>query len=75
MIEMGDFIMKQLIMVATLLLTSSLSYASAYTCTAYVNGEVVDTLTVNASKALVAEEKAVGRLKKRGRVVDYVECK
>jgi len=72
---MGDLRMKKLIMTAALLLTSSLSYAGAYTCTAYIKGEVVNTQTVNASKAIVAEEKAVDRLKKKGIVVDYVECK
>jgi hypothetical protein len=67
--------MKKIILTAALLLTSSLAYAEAYTCTAYVNGEVVKKQTVNASKAIVAEEKAFDRLKKKGIIVDYVECK
>lgn len=67
--------MKKLLLAAALLFTSSLSYAGAYTCTAYVDGEVVNTQTVNASKAIVAEEKAFDRLKKKGIIVDYIECK
>lgn len=62
-------------MTAALLLTSSLSYAEAYSCTAYIDGVVVAETKVNASKAAVAEEKAADRLKKKGVVVDYVACK
>ena len=62
-------------MAAVLMLTSSLAYAEAYTCTGYIDGEVVKTLTVNAFKASVAEEKAADRLKKQGLNVDYVSCK
>jgi len=32
-------------------------------------------MKVNAYKATVAEEKAMGRLKKKDIVVDYVSCK
>jgi len=67
--------MKKIILGFALLLTSTFSYATAYSCTAYASGEVVETMTVNASKAVVAEEKAVDRLKKRGIDVDYVACK
>ena len=66
--------MKKIIMAAVLLLTSSLSYAEAYKCTGYIDGEAVKTLTVNASKSIVAEETACDRLKKHGIVVDYVAC-
>ncbi len=67
--------MNKLILATALLLTSSLAYAEAYTCTGYIDGEAVKTLTVNAFKASVAEEKAADRLKKQGIDVDYVACK
>jgi len=67
--------MKRMIIGVALLLTSSLSYATAYSCTAYLDGNVVEKMTVNASKAVVAEEKAFDRLKKKGVEVDYVACK
>ncbi len=67
--------MKKIIVAVTLLLTSTLSYATAYSCEAYLKGEVVEKITVNASKAAVAEEKAADRLKKRGVDIDYVACK
>jgi len=75
LIGRGERLMKKMIVGFALLLTSTFSYATAYTCTAYTNGKVVETMTVNASKAVVAEEKAADRLKKKGVNVDYVACK
>jgi len=67
--------MKKIIVGFALLLASTFSYATPYTCTAYLNGEVVETSTINASKAVVAEEKGADRLKKKRVEVDYVACK
>jgi len=67
--------MKKIIIGLTLMLISSISYAKAYECKAYVNGKVKKTMTVNASKVAVAEAKAYSRMKKAKIAIDYVTCK
>ncbi len=68
--------MKKLIAGLVLILTSSVSYATSYTCTGYFEGSVVgEPIKVEASKVSVAETKAKSRLKKDGHKVSYVDCK
>ena len=68
--------MKKIIIGLTLMLISSISYAKAYECKAYVDGlQVGETMTVNASKVAVAEAKAYSRMKKAKIAIDYVTCK
>ncbi len=58
------------------MLISSISYAKAYECKAYRDGDQVgETMTVNASKVAVAEAKAYSRMKKAKVAIDYVTCK
>jgi len=59
-----------------LMLITSISYAKAYECKGYVDGnQVSETMTVNASKQAVAEAKAYSRMKKAKIDIDYVTCK
>ncbi len=68
--------MKNLIAGLILMLSTTISFAGTYECTGYHDGSKVGKpLTVNASKATVAETKAKARLIKSGLKVDYVECK
>ena len=66
--------MKKITLTIALLLTSSVLYAKPYNCTAYFKEKVVEKMKVNASKDVVAEEKAADRLRKKGVEVDYVQC-
>ncbi len=67
--------MKKIIVGLALMLTASISYAKPYVCTGYYNGSAAaDAITVNASKAPVAESKAKMRLEKAGLKIDYVQC-
>ena len=55
---------------------SSGSYAATFTCTSYKDGaQAGEPIKVNAAKAIVAETKALARMKKAGIKVDYVRCK
>lgn len=67
--------MKKLVTGLALMLITSVSYAKAYECTGYVKGGTTPTITVNASKTPVAEDKAYQRMLKAGTKVDYVKCK
>lgn len=67
--------MKKIIVGLALMLTASISYAKPYVCTGYYNdASIGEPITVNASKAPVAESKAKMRLKKAGFKIDYVQC-
>ncbi len=58
------------------MLISSISYAKAYECKAYIDGvQVSETMMVNASKVAVAEAKAYSRMKKAKVAIDYITCK
>ena len=59
----------------TLMLMATASYATAYECKGYTDGKQIgETMTVNASKVIVAETKAYQRMKKAGLKVDIVRC-
>ncbi len=67
--------MKKITIGLALMLTASISYAKPYVCTGYYNDSAIGTpMTVNASKAAVAESKAKMRMQKAGIKVDYVQC-
>jgi hypothetical protein len=67
--------MKKIVVGATLMLMATASYATAYECKGYTDGQQVgETITVNASKVIVAETKAYQRMKKKGLKVDYIRC-
>lgn len=68
--------MKKLIAGLVLMLATTASYATTYTCTGWHEGSVVgEPIKLNASKASVAETKAKARFKKAGLKVSYVDCK
>ena len=67
--------MKKLFTGLALMLLSTSSYAIAFECKGYADGaQVGETIKVNAAKAIVAETKAIARMKKAGLKVDYVRC-
>jgi len=68
--------MKKVFTGFALLLLSTTSYAETFQCTGYLDGAVVgETISVNASKVIVAETKAHSRMKKMKLDIDYVLCK
>ena len=68
--------MKKIIAGLALALITSVSYAKPFQCTGYTDAAVIEpSITVNASKAAVAETKAKDRMRKKGIEVAYVKCK
>lgn len=68
--------MNKLIAALALMLVTTVSYAKPYQCTGYIDAvKVGDTITVNASKTPIAEDKAYQRMLKAGTKVDFVKCK
>ena len=68
--------MKKIITGLVLVLISTVSYATTYECTGYINESPVgESIKVNADKASVAETKAYDRMRKAGTKMDYVKCK
>ncbi len=68
--------MKNVFTGLALMLMSTASYAITFECKGYADGaQVGEAITVNAAKAIVAETKAIARMKNAGLKVDYVRCK
>ncbi len=68
--------MNKIIMASALLLLSTTAFAKSFDCTGYANKvQVGETIQVNAAKAIVAETKALARMKNAGLKVEYVRCK
>lgn len=68
--------MKKLIAGLVLMLMSAVSYAATYECTGYIDGTLEgEPIEVIASKKAIAETKALDRMRKVNKKVNYVVCK
>ena len=68
--------MKKLLLTSALLLFSSSTFASSFTCYRYVSGHPTGTwISVKADSKSEAEAKAYARMKELGGRVDYVKCR
>jgi len=69
-------VMKNILSVSALLLFSSISFASTFTCYRYVSNQPTGTwIKIKADSKSEAESKAYARMKELGGKISFAKCK